>query len=353
MSDETSARRAALGRALRALAAGEELGEDQAGAAFDAIMCGEATPGQIGTLLLGLRAQRHGETAAVVAGVARALRRAMVAVPADRPAELVDTCGTGGGCVTTFNISTVAAFVAAGAGVRIAKHGNRSYTSRSGSADMLEALGIPLDLPVAALPMVLAEAGMVFMFAPRMHPAMRHVAPVRRELDVPTVMNLVGPLANPAGVGRQVIGVADPARLSSVAGALAALGTIHALVVHGAPGLDEISPVGPTEVVEVRAATERRWMIDPDRLGLAAGTLDDLAGGAPTDNAALARAILAGRGPVGARTAVILNAAGAIYVAGRTATFAEAVASAADSLDAGHGLAALERLRAAVARHVA
>ncbi len=350
MSDEATARRAALDGALGAVAAGEALGEEQVGAAFDAIMAGEATPEQIGALLLGLRAHRDGETAAVIAGVARALRRAMRVVPADRPADLVDTCGTGGGSVTTFNISTVAAFIAAGAGVRIAKHGNRSYTSRSGSADLLEALGIPLDLPVAALSRVLAEAGMVFLFAPEMHPAMRHVGPVRRALGVPTVMNLVGPLANPAGVGRQVIGVADPARLSAVAGAVAALGTIHTLVVHGMAGLDEISPVGSTEVVEVREGTERRWTIEPGRLGLGGGTLDDLRGGAPADNAALARAILAGRGPTGARNAVILNAAAAIYVSGRTAAFAEAVASAAASLSGGHGLAALERFRTAVAR---
>jgi anthranilate phosphoribosyltransferase len=351
MSDEKAGRRAALDRALQALAAGDSLGEQQVGGAFDAIMRGEATPEEIGALLLGLRAQRDGETAAVVAGVARALRRAMVTVAADRPGELVDTCGTGGGSVTTFNISTVAAFVAAGSGVRIAKHGNRSYTSRSGSADVLDALGIPLELPVAALSAVLAETGMVFMFAPQLHPAMRHVAPVRRGLGVPTVMNLVGPLANPAGAGRQVIGVADPVRLSVVAGALAALGTIHALVVHGAPGLDEISPVGPTEVVEVRGGAERRWTIDPDRLGLGGGTLDELAGGDPADNAALARTILAGRGPRAARSAVILNAAGAIYVAGRTATYPAAVIAATESLDRGAGIGALERFRAAIARH--
>src|SRR3712207_4508431 len=174
-------------------------------------MSGDATAAQIAALLVGLRVK--GETAAEIAGVAQALRRAMVPLPADDPSELVDTCGTGGGAVTTFNISTAAAFVAAGAGVRIAKHGNRSFTSLSGSADVLEALGVAIEVPVPVMARTLREAGIVFMFAPVMHPAMRHVGPVRRELAIPTVMNVVGPLANPARAGRQVLGVADERRL--------------------------------------------------------------------------------------------------------------------------------------------
>jgi anthranilate phosphoribosyltransferase len=213
-------------------------------------MSGEASAAQVAALLMALRVK--GETADEVAGAARALRGAMVAIDADERAALVDTCGTGGGAVTTFNISTAAALLAAGAGVRIAKHGNRSFTSRSGSADVLEALGVPLDATAPVMSDVLRRAGIVFMFAPTLHPAMRHVGPIRRELGIPTVMNIVGPLANPAGAGRQVVGVADRGRMPLLAGALAALGSAHALVVHGEPGMDEVSPMGITHVAEVR-----------------------------------------------------------------------------------------------------
>jgi anthranilate phosphoribosyltransferase len=233
--------------------------------------------------------------------------------------------------------------------VRVAKHGNRSYTSRCGSADLLEALGIPLDAPLPVLTKVLAEAGIVFMFAPVMHPAMRYVSPVRRELGVPTLMNLVGPLANPAGVRRQVIGVSDPQRLALVAAALRALDTTHALVVHGTPGLDEISPLGPTRVVEVRPDGERYWTIEPQDFGLDGGAPSHLECGDPAANAGIATTILSGRGPAGARCAVALNAAAAIYVSGRAPTFPAAVAAAVDALDGGLGLHALDRMRAAYA----
>ncbi len=339
---------AALRSALRALSDGSPLSEAVVAEAFGAVMAGEATTAQIGALLLGLRAR--GETPAELAGAVRALRRAMVPLEADRRGELVDTCGTGGGAVTTFNISTVAAFVAAGTGVRIAKHGNRSYTSRCGSADVLEALGIPLDAPVAVLSEVLAEAGIVFMFAPFMHPAMRHVSSVRRELGVPTLMNLVGPLANPAGALRQVIGVADRQRLALVASAMATLGAHHALVVHGEPGLDEISPLGRTYVIEVRGAEERHWTIDPTALGLSDARRDDLRSDEPRVNAALLVQLLSGHGSRGARSAVILNAAAAIYVAGRAASYEAAVGAAVEALDNGAGLAALHRMQAAYAR---
>src|SRR5207253_6269785 len=186
------------------------------------------------------------ETADEVAGAAHAMRGAMVRLPATVPADLVDTCGTGGGAIGTFNISTAAALLAAGVGVRIAKHGNRSFTSQCGSADVLEALGVPIDVSPSVMERALREAGIVFMFAPLMHPAMRHVGPVRRELGIPTVMNIVGPLANPASAGRQVVGVADEARVPLLAGALRELGTRHALVVHG-NGMDEISPLAPTQ----------------------------------------------------------------------------------------------------------
>jgi anthranilate phosphoribosyltransferase len=330
---------------LRALARGESLGADAMQSAFSVVMRGEATPAQIGGLLMGLRAR--GETADELAGVVRALRGEMMALPAARPEELVDTCGTGGGTVTTFNISTVAAFVAAAAGVRVAKHGNRSFTSRCGSADVLEALGVPLDAAAPVMARVLDQAGIVFMFAPLMHPAMRHVAGIRRELAVTTVMNAAGPLANPAKAARQVIGVGDPGRLELMAGAAAALGLTHALVVHGEPGLDEISPLGATVVLEVRGGEIRRWCIDPADHGLKVDALDALAGGDPADNARLAREILAGRGTPAARAAVALNAAAAIYVGGVAPTYDGAVTVAVRILDGGQGLTALDRMLAA------
>ena len=209
--------------AIRKLAARESLTREESAGAFGAVMNGDGTSAQISALLVGLRVK--GETVAEVAGAASALRAAMTVLESDRPSDLVDTCGTGGGAVATFNISTAAALLAAGAGVPVAKHGNRSFTSKCGSADVLEALGVAIDLPVPAMRGVLERAGIVFMFAPTMHPAMRHVGPVRREIAIPTMMNLVGPLANPARVGRQVVGVADPARLDLIAGALRSLGT--------------------------------------------------------------------------------------------------------------------------------
>jgi len=309
-------------------------------------MSGEATVAQIASLLVGLRVK--GETADEVAGAAAALRAAMVHLTADRPEELVDTCGTGGGAVGTFNISTAAALLAAGAGVRVAKHGNRSFTSQCGSADVLEALGVRVEVPVAVMERALREAGIVFMFAPLMHPAMRHVGPVRRELGIPTVMNIVGPLANPAGAGRQVVGVADARRVPLIAGALKALGTTHALVVHGEPGMDEISPLGPTQVVEIRGGSTTEWTIDPARFGMLDGRPEELAGGTPSANAAAVRAALSGNAPPTARSAVLLNAAAAVFVSANGATsFGEAVEIARAALDEGAGLAALERLRRA------
>lgn len=308
-------------------------------------MRGEGTAVQIAAMLAGLRVR--GETSEIVAGVVRALREVMVRLPASNPGELVDTCGTGGGTVATFNISTAAALLAAGAGVRIAKHGNRSFTSRSGSADVLEALGVAIDAPLATMEKALETAGIVFMYAPLMHPAMRHVGPIRRELGIPTVMNVVGPLANPAGAARQVVGVADAYRVPILAGALAELGAVHAMVVHGEPGLDEISPLGPTLVVEIRDGTISEWTIDPSRFGLHSGDASELAGGEPEENARIVREVLAGRGTAAARAAVVLNAAAAIYVSGHVADYDGGVAAANAALEAGKGLAALERLRAA------
>lgn len=336
-----------LQQVLRRLATGETLDGETAAGAFRAVMSGEGTPAQMAALLMGLRVR--GETAVEVAGAARALRDAMTPLTVPDPSVLVDTCGTGGGTVTTFNISTAAALLAAGAGVRIAKHGNRSFTSKSGSADVLEALGVAIDVPVERMARVLDEAGIVFMFAPTMHPAMRHVGPVRREMAIQTVMNLVGPLANPARAGRQVIGVADPARLELIAGALRELGTAHSLVVHGAPGMDEISPLGPTTVIELRGRELTRWTIDPEALGFSGIVAGELAGGEPAQNATVIERVLLGKGPRGAESAVLLNAAAAVYVAGKASTLPEALSMVTDALRSGRGWDALGRLRSAAA----
>lgn len=335
----------ALQGAIAKLAHHQDLSANDAAEAFGVIMRGEATAVQIAAMLAGLRVK--GETSEIVAGVVRALREVMVRLPSANPGELVDTCGTGGGSVATFNISTAAALLAAGAGVKIAKHGNRSFTSRCGSADVLEALGVAIDAPVPVMTATLEKAGIVFMYAPLMHPAMRHVGPIRRELGIPTVMNVVGPLANPAGAERQVVGVADAYRVPILAGALAELGSVHAMVVHGEPGLDEISPLGPTHVVEIRPGSKVEWTIQPADYGLASHNPSELAGGDPADNARIIREVLAGNGNPASTAAVILNAAAAIYVSGRVANFGEGVTTAREALRAGDGLAALERLREA------
>jgi anthranilate phosphoribosyltransferase len=341
---------APLRSAIEQLAHGHSLSRGEAAAAFGVVMRGEATPVQTAALLMGLRAK--GETAEEVAGAAAALRSAMVRLPRPVDDAAVDTCGTGGGRVGTLNISTAAAFVVAGAGVPVAKHGNRSFTSRSGSADVLEALGIEISLPPEEAARVLDAAGIVFLFAPTYHPAMRHVGPVRRELGVPTIMNLLGPLVNPAGVSRQVIGVADRARAPLVAEALAALGARHALVLHADVGMDEISPCGRTGVWEVREGRVSEWEIDPAAHGLGHQDLTALAGGEPDDNARGIRALLAGEGAPAVRCAVLLNAAAALYVSGRQWTFDEAVERATRSLDGGAAGAAMERLRRAAPRAV-
>lgn len=338
-----------LAAALKRIAAGAQLTADEAAAAFDAVMLGEGSPVQMAALLMGLRVR--GESASEVAGAARALRAAMTRLDSLDPASLVDTCGTGGGAVGTFNISTAAALLAAGAGATIAKHGNRSFTSKSGSADVLEALGVPIDIPVPRMREVLDEAGIVFMFAPTMHPAMRHVGPVRRELGLPTVMNLIGPLANPAGAGRQVIGVADAARQELIAGALAELGTTHSLVVYGAPGLDEISPIGPTSVIELRGNRMERWILNPEEFGVTNASASELAGGEPAQNATIVERVLTGEGNASAEAAVVLNAGAALYVGGIESTIGRGVERAREALKAGRGAEALAKLRrAATAR---
>lgn len=330
------------------LSGGDDLDAEAARAAFHEVMAGRASQIQIAGLLVGLRTK--GEVAAEVAGGVRALREAMVPVPAHDPGSLVDTCGTGGGGVTTFNISTAAALLAAGMGVRIAKHGNRSFTSRCGSADVLEALGVNIELTADAMGQVLEEAGIVFMFAPLLHPAMRHVAPVRRELGMPTIMNLLGPLTNPAGARRQVVGVTAPELLPLVAGALHELGHERALVVHGQPGLDELSPIGATDIAELRDDRVRRYTVQPSDFGWSDASPDDLAGGDPADNARVIREIFRDERQDAARAAVVLNAGAAVYVAGKAESLQAGVAEADAALSRGAGMDALERLREATAR---
>ena len=333
---------------LQKVVAGHTLTRQEAEGVFGHIVAGEASPVVTGALLAAL--QTRGLDPAEVAGGVQALRRAMIPVSFHDPGALVDTCGTGGGGVSTFNISTAAAFVAAAAGVPIAKHGNRSFTSKCGSADVLEALGAVVTLSPGEMAAVLEETGIVFMFAPLLHPAMRHVAPVRRALGITTIMNLLGPLTNPAGARRQVVGVADPAFLELVVRALAELGHRRALVVHGEPGLDEISPCGPTRVAELRDGSVSLHTIAPADMGVEPADADALAGGEPEENAALVRAVLAGSERGAPRSAVLVNAAAAIAVGGRAATLAEGVRTAAAAIDSGRALATLDRMIAATSR---
>jgi anthranilate phosphoribosyltransferase len=325
----------------------EHLSADQAESVFNRFMQGTATPVQMSAFLVGLRTK--GLAPSEVAGGVRALRAAMVRVAARDPHELVDTCGTGGGRIGTFNLSTAAALVAAGAGVRVAKHGNRSFTSQCGSADVLEALGVRIDIGADEMAHVLDQVGIVFMFAPLLHPAMRHVGPVRKELGIPTIMNVLGPLTNPAGARRQVIGVADGELVPLLVEALRELGHTRALVVHGLSGMDELTPGGPSRVAELSNGGVREYEVTPEQLGLPRGREEDLAGGAPDTNARIIRELLSGNREGAARTATLLNAGAAIFVSGRAATMADGVRAAEASLASGSALAKLEALRDATA----
>lgn len=333
-----------LGELVRRASA-RPLSAAEAEAAFVEVMEGRASPVQMAALLVAIRVR--GAVPAEVAGGVRALRRAMIPVPAEVDG-LVDTCGTGGGALTTFNISTSAALLAAGAGVRVAKHGNRSFTSKCGSADVLEELGIRLELSPDDEARVLEACGIVFMFAPLHHPAMKHVGPIRRELGMPTIMNVLGPVTNPAHARRQVVGVSDPALLELIAGALAELGHERALVVHGEPGIDELSPLGTTEVLEVDGGRVTRRAFDPAvELGWERFGLDGLEGGDRRENARKVEEVLRGRLGGAARAAVTLNAGAAIYVAGRAESLVDGVRAAEAALEAGKGWEKLQALREA------
>ncbi|HET8567913.1 MAG TPA: anthranilate phosphoribosyltransferase [Candidatus Limnocylindria bacterium] len=323
----------------------DTLTRDEAREAMSHVMSGEAPPAVLAALLATLHLR--GESADEIAGFALAMRDAAVRVHA--PPGAIDTCGTGGDRANTFNISTVSAVVASAAGARVAKHGNRAASSRCGSADVLEALGVAIDLGPDAVTTCLDRIGIAFMYAPRFHPAMKHAGPVRRELGIRTVFNILGPLANPAGVKRQVLGVPTSALGETMARVLSELGAERSLVVHGAGGIDEISPIGPTMVWDVRGTHIREETIEPRDLGLAPGIMDEVRGGEPALNAEMARRVLGGASG-GIRTAVLLNAGAACYVAGLADTVKEGVGIAAETIDSGKAARRLDDLVALTTR---
>jgi anthranilate phosphoribosyltransferase len=328
-------------QALTTLLEGRDLARQDARDVMDSVMRGEATPAQIGGFLVALRLK--GETADEIAGFAEAMRAHVVPVRPTR-SDLVDTAGTGGDGAHTLNISTAAALVAAAAGTAVAKHGNRAVSSSSGSADVLEALGFELDMTPERIARSIDELGFGFMFAPTHHPAMRHAAPVRRELAARTVFNVLGPLTNPAGARAQVVGVYAPELVRTLAEVLARLGATRAFVVHGAAGIDELSPAGPNLVGEVVQGNVSERTIDPLELGVPRCDPRELVGGTPAENAARIRAIFEGSESGGARDAILLNAAGAIAAGGHAADLREGLALAREALDSGAAAERLERL---------
>ena len=320
----------------------EHLSEQESAEVMNEILRGEATPVSIGALLVALGMK--GETAEEIAGFARAMREHAAPIPTRTPAsELVDTCGTGGDGSRTFNISTASAIVVAGAGVRVAKHGNRSISSRSGSADVLEAAGVRIDLTTEQMARSIDEVGMGFLFAPKIHGAMRHAQPVRAELKMRTVFNLLGPLTNPAGAAAQVVGVFERRLVPLLAQALLRLGVERAFVVHGSDGLDEITTTGPTFVAEVRAGEVIEKTFTPLDFGLAVSQPEDLTGGDAAENAAILQSILnAEPGP--RRDIVLANAAAALVAAGQARDFKTGAVAAAESIDSGKAREKLNEL---------
>ncbi len=317
---------------------GRDLSEEEAAAAMREIMSGEATPAQIGAFLIALRLK--GETVEEITGMARVMREHALRVEVE--GALVDTCGTGGDAQGTFNVSTAAAFVAAGAGARVAKHGNRAMSSACGSADVLEALGAKIDLPPEGVARCIREAGFGFMFAQAFHPAMKHVAGPRREIGVRTVFNILGPLTNPAGAQAQVLGVARPELAPKMAAALQRLGSRRALVVHGHEGLDEISLSGPSTIHEVQGGESRQYTVSPEEVGLTSAPLEAIRGGSAQENAAALRAILNGQqGPL--REIVLLNAAAALVAAEVAADLRDGVRLAGAAIDSGAARQRLEQ----------
>lgn len=337
---QPSRMQAAIRKALRR----EDLEMGEAETVMEEIASGKATPAQIGSLLTALALK--GESVSEISGFAHAMRRKATPIrkPAGRP--LLDTCGTGGDASGTFNISTCAAFAAAGAGAAVAKHGNRSITSRCGSADLLEALGVNLAAPPEVMEKALRDIGLAFLFAPRLHASMKHAVPVRVEIGIRTVFNILGPLANPAGTDRQLVGVFSEDLLPKIAESLVRLGVSRAMVVHGADGLDEITLTGPTRIAEVRDGWIHRFSFHPSDLGYAPCAAGELAGGSLKTNVEIALDVLSGqRGPK--RDAVVINAAAAVYLAGLCPDLPSAAAAAEKSIDSGAAQKKLDDLIAA------
>jgi anthranilate phosphoribosyltransferase len=332
--------------AIRQLLDGQSLSATEAEGVMDEVMTGEATPAQIAGFLIALRVK--GETVDEITGCARAMRRAAVAVRS-QGGHLVDTCGTGGDRAGTFNISTTAAFVAAGAGLKVAKHGNRSVSSQSGSADVLETLGVNLDLKPDQVAQSIDQVGIGFLYAPKLHPAMRYAIGPRRELGVRTIFNILGPLTNPAGASAQILGVYDPTLTETLARVLHELGSSAAYVVHGHGGLDELTTTGPNRVsyfglgsADDHVVTE---MLSPAEYGFAVADLGDLQGGTPQENARITRDVLSGAQGGPKRDTVLLNAGAALLVGGRADDLSEGIELATQSINSG---AALERLEAMI-----
>ena len=327
--------------AIARLVEGRDLSREEAAGVMHAIMRGEATQAQIGSFLTGLRMK--GETPGEIAAFAGVLREHAITVRPDVPGMLVDTCGTGGDCAQTFNISTAAAFVAAGAGVPVVKHGNRGVSSRCGSADVLAYLGVSLSVDPRIQARIVQETGISFFFAPAYHPAMRHVMAARQEIGCRTVFNLLGPLANPAGAQAQLLGVYHPALTGTMAEVLRELGLSRAMVVHGC-GLDEMTTTGETIVSELNGGVIQRYTITPEQYGIARAVSADLVGGDPATNARILSEVLGGeRGA--ARDIVLLNAGAAVYVGGKARDLRDGIVRATDSIDTG---AALEKLHALI-----
>ena len=325
--------------AIEQLLQGSALTREQARNVMDQVMAGEATTAQIAGLLIALRAK--GETVEEMTGFVESMRAH--ATPLEVPSGTIDTCGTGGDRAGTFNISTAAALVAAGAGIPVAKHGNRAASSRCGSADVLEALGVDITLGAEGVRRCIDAAGIGFCFAPSFHPAMRHAGPARRELGVRTVFNVLGPLANPGRVRRQALGVGAPALAPLMIRVLQDLGHERALVFYGEDGLDELTTTGPSRVFELKAGTVTEYELDPKDLGLGRSRPEDLRGGSPPENAALLQQVLDGEaGP--RQDVVVLNAAAAVLAAGTADQWPQAVAVARESLDSGRAKQALSRL---------
>jgi anthranilate phosphoribosyltransferase len=329
--------------AIQKLVRGEDLKGEEAEEAMVQIMKGEATPAQIAAFLTALRIK--GETVGEIASAARVMRRFAETIhPAvgDRP--LIDTCGTGGDRVKTFNVSTIAAFVISGAGLPIAKHGNRSVTSKAGSADLLEALGVRIDLPPKKVEEIIERIGIGFLFAPTFHRAMKHAIGVRREIGIRTIFNLLGPLTNPANARRQLVGVYDPELTEILACVLRDLGTERGLVVHGLCGMDEISTVGETKVSELKEGEVRTYTLRSEDVGLPEGTLEGLAGGEPEENARIALEILRDGEGGDRREIVLLNAGAGVYLGGLASTIREGVELAREAVDSGKAFEKLLRL---------